>query len=135
MFVIGHYVGHSTIHGLGVFTKYPIISGSLVWKFEPTFDIEISTLMLQHLNEEDIMFVKTYSEYIPELDIFRLGNDGDIFMNHCECPTLTDCGETMTAARDLAAGAELTCDYGKINVLHFHCDKVLEDHKAKKCLV
>lgn len=68
---------------------------------------------------EDAETVRNHAEFIEHLGVFRLGNDGDIFMNHSDTPTLIDLGDTMLAARDLPAGTELTCDYSQVCVLGF----------------
>ena len=119
MLLVDHYVGQSAIHGLGVFTKKPISAGSKVWKFDPMFDVEIPASLVDRFPEEEKRTVFRHAEFIKHLNVFRLGNDGDIFMNHSAMPSLVDQGEEMVAARDLPAGAELTCDYSNVCVLDF----------------
>jgi hypothetical protein len=43
-------------------------------------------------------------------------------MNHSDNPNLVDGGEKMFAARDIAIGDELTCDYRIVKVATFHPD-------------
>lgn len=119
MLHVDHYVSHSTIHGLGLFTREPIKAGSLVWRFDPMFDVEIPASLVKQFPEEDAMIVFNHAEYLKHLGVFRLGNDGDIFMNHSECPSLLDLGDEMIAKHDLKAGTELTCDYTEVCVLGF----------------
>lgn len=119
MLLVNHYVTGSPIHGLGVFTCEPIRAGSLVWKYDPMFDVEIPASLVRRLTKEDALTVYNHAEFIEYLDVFRLGNDGDMFMNHSETPSLLDYGDEMKAARDLAAGSELTCDYFEVCVLGF----------------
>ena len=119
MFLVEHFVGKSRIHGLGVFISKPIKRRSLIWKFDPDFDIEISCHLVSSLSKHDMQFILNHAEYISETDSFRLGNDGDIFMNHSDTPSLSDYGDFMLAARDLRAGDELTCDYRTVRVLGF----------------
>ncbi|PTV94519.1 hypothetical protein C8J27_10750 [Rhodobacter aestuarii] len=119
MLLVNHYVSQSPIHGLGVFTREPIRAGNTVWRYDPMFDVDIPASALAHFPEEAVETVLHHAEFIPHLQVFRLGNDGDMFMNHSETPSLIDCGEEMIAARDLPAGTELTCNYAHVCVLGF----------------
>lgn len=119
MFLVEHYVSKSQIHGLGVFIAQPVKKNSFIWTFDPNFDIELPGNILAVLTEDDAEFVLNHAEYFSKMDVFRLGNDGDIFMNHSESPNLLDLGDVMLAARDLVAGDELTCDYRIVRVLGF----------------
>ncbi|WP_223639731.1 SET domain-containing protein-lysine N-methyltransferase [Rhodobacter sp. TJ_12] len=122
---MNHYVSQSPIHGLGVFTKEPIRKGDTVWRYDPMFDVDIPASALALFPEEAVETVLHHAEYIPHLQLFRLGNDGDMFMNHADRPSLIDCGEEMIAAADLEAGAELTCDYAHVCVLGYHNQRVM----------
>ncbi|TKD21956.1 SET domain-containing protein [Rhodobacter capsulatus] len=119
MLLVSHYVTRSKIHGLGVFTRVPIRAGATVWRHDPMFDVDIPAATLAQFPEDLAQTVLHHAEYLPHLGIFRLGNDGDMFMNHSDDPSLIDRGEEMVAARDLAAGTELTCDYAQVCVLGF----------------
>lgn len=123
MLLVDHYVDRSKIHGLGVFACKPIEAGSLVWRFDPMFDVEIPVSLLDRLPTEDVKIILSHAEYFENLGVFRLGNDGDMFMNHSKVPSLLDFGDEMRAARDLDAGAELTCDYSDVCVLAFLEDR------------
>lgn len=130
MLLVNHYVSQSSIHGLGVFTHDPIKAGAVVWKFDPFFDVEIPTSLLNDLAEEDVQTILHHAEYIEHLDLFRLGNDGDMFMNHSGTPSLIDCGDEMRAAHYLHAGSELTCNYSNVCVLGFLQDQLGLDHRT-----
>jgi hypothetical protein len=117
--LVNHYVNRSKIHGLGVFTHEPITAGSLVWRFDPMFDVEIPVSFIGGFSEEIVQMIWHHAEYLEHLGVFRLGCDGDMFMNHSASPTLIDCGDEMRAAHDLHAGTELTCDYSHVCVLGF----------------
>ncbi|OCX60984.1 hypothetical protein BFP70_16085 [Thioclava sp. SK-1] len=119
MLLVKHFVTQSPIHDLGLFLGEPVTAGTLIWRFEPTFDVEIPEAMLENLDPEDVETIWHNAEYIEERGVFRLGNDADIFMNHSDEPTLIDLGDEMVAARDLLPGDELTCDYRAVRVLGF----------------
>lgn len=119
MFTVSHRVARSEIHGLGVFTCEAIAAGALVWRYDPMFDVEIPLGLLDCFPLDVVETLHTHAEYIPHLGVFRLGNDGDIFMNHSDTPTLLDHGDVMRAARDIPAGSELTCNYADVQVLAY----------------
>ncbi|TDX20861.1 SET domain-containing protein-lysine N-methyltransferase [Rhodovulum visakhapatnamense] len=119
MILVRHYVAPSPIHGLGVFTREQAKKGDVIWRFEPTFDVEIPERLLEFLLDPYAETVRTNAEYFGSRRVFRLGNDGDIFMNHSDNPSLIDLGDEMVAAWDLKVGDELTCDYRNVVVLDF----------------
>ena len=43
-------------------------------------------------------------------------------MNHADEPNIADAGDTMYAARDIAPGEELLCDYRAVRVVAFDPD-------------
>lgn len=116
LLLVKHFVSASPIHNLGLFAVGPIKKGQEVWRFEPDYDVEIPAAMLADLDEDDREVVRNCAEYIPDRNVYRLGNDGDIFMNHSDQPSLLDLGDQMIAAWDIAAGEELTCDYRTVHV-------------------
>ena len=119
MIIVDHYVGKSSIHGLGIFLKNPVAAGSVIWKFDPMFDIELTQEFIAMLAPEDAEIIYHHAEYIAGRNIFRLGNDADIFMNHSDTPTLIDKGDIMVARHNLKAGEELTCSYSEVRVIGF----------------
>lgn len=119
MLTVSHKVQPSAIHGLGVFVMEPIPAGTVVWRFDPMYDVEFSEEFVAGLSPEDMETVLHHAEYLPEKRIFRLGNDADIFMNHSDLPSLADRGSEMVATRDLDVGDELTCDYSEVRVVGY----------------
>lgn len=119
MLLVEHKVKPSPIHGLGIFLLQPVACGDIVWRYDSSFDTELSASFVASLSPEDADTVYTHAEYFPEREVFRLGNDADIFMNHSSEPTLLDLGDEMIATRDLFVGDELTCDYQEVRVMGF----------------
>jgi hypothetical protein len=99
-----------------LFAGEPIRRGRKVWRFEPEYDVEIPAEMLAELDAPLREVVIDCAEYFADRGIYRLGNDGDIFMNHSDRPSLLDLGDVMIAGRDIATGEELTCDYRAVHV-------------------
>ncbi len=116
MLVVKHFVARSEIHNLGLFLGEPVSMGKVVWRYEPDFDVELGRAMVDSLPLQYRHIVLDCAEYFADRDVYRLGNDADIFMNHCDRPTLLDLGDVMIAARDISRGEELTCDYRIVQV-------------------
>lgn len=116
MLVVEHFVARSDIHNLGVFIAEPIAQGEVVWRYEPDFDVELSKEMVEALPKRYKVLVEDCAEFFADRGVYRLGNDADIFMNHCDQPNLLDLGDVMIAARAVSAGEELTCDYRVVRV-------------------
>lgn len=119
MLLVNHCAKRSQIHGLGAFLLEPVAAGTVVWRYDPMFDTEMSAPFVASLPPELAEVVYHHAEYLPEREVFRLGNDADIFMNHSRGPSLLDRGDEMIAVRDLQVGDELTCDYGEVHVVGF----------------
>jgi SET domain-containing protein len=123
MLLTDHYIAKSKIHGMGVFSAEAIKAGSIVWEYNSVLDIKIPEDALVGLPQHVVDRIKTHSEYFPAERHFILGTDGDYYMNHCGNPNLVDGGDRMFAARDIAMGEELTCDYRVVKVATFDPDE------------
>jgi uncharacterized protein len=106
----------SNIHGIGVFADHFIPKGTIVWKFDPDFDIVISEESLKILTEPALEQIMNFS-YIDKNTYERiLCADNIRFCNHFASPNLihdyskSKYGETF-ASKDINDGEELTLDY------------------------
>ncbi len=122
MLTVNHVIRPSPIHGLGVFTCENVRKGQLLWRFDWRIDRELTLADLHGLPAHTVDRVLQHAEFIEARQVFVLASDGDYYMNHADEPSLIDDGTLMFAARDLSAGAELTCDYRIVRVLGFHPD-------------
>jgi len=105
-------VAPSSIHGLGLFAADRVPAGATVWRFHPmidrTFDYRRA---LRELPTAAVAFLERYGHVDHERGPVLCTDDAR-FMNHEDKPSLVEgpAGVDL-AARDLAAGDELTCDY------------------------
>jgi len=113
--LVSTYIAASKIEGVGVFAARPIKSGALIWRLDPDFDrlIPVDRYMSSppHLKE----LLDRYAYPSPDRPGFLVYEvDNGRFMNHAERPN-TDFSihGGGTASRDIAAGEEITCDYGE----------------------
>lgn len=114
MMMVRCYLGPSSIEGLGVFVTDQIRQGALVWLYDTRFDISYDKDDLARVPTHFREFLERYTYDHPS-DPSRIVLDCDEgrFMNHSPVPNvdLTDPNRGV-AARAIAAGEELTCDYG-----------------------
>jgi SET domain-containing protein len=117
MLLVPVRLGPSPIHGLGVFAVEPIPAGTVVWRFTPGFDLDLDPAILDAQPPHFRAVMLHYGYLDPRLSRFVLCSDDARFINHSDTPNLrTDLSAEPhgvdVAARDIAAGEELTIDYG-----------------------
>jgi len=115
MLLIRTYVAQSAIEGVGVFAAEPVRKGASIWRLDLDFDrlipMEKYEAAPPHLRE----LLDRYAYPSPDKPGFMVYEvDNGRFMNHSERPN-TDFSQYggATATRDIAAGEEITCDYGE----------------------
>ncbi|WP_442581527.1 SET domain-containing protein [Mesorhizobium sp. ASY16-5R] len=114
MMQVHTYVAASGIEGVGVFTAEPIRKGAVVWAFDELFDRLIPIDEYEQARPLIKDFLDKYSYPSPDHPGFLVyETDNGRFMNHTDTPNLdfSDFGGAR-ALRDIAAGEELTCNYG-----------------------
>jgi uncharacterized protein len=111
----------SAIHGLGVFLVAPAPRGTLIWRFDSRIDRVYTLSEVDSLPAHVQTYLRTYCTWHEASQLFVLCGDNGRYFNHSTTPTTASnaisFGEDH-AARDLAAGEELTSDYTTI------CDDV-----------
>ncbi|MCX7646336.1 MAG: SET domain-containing protein [Rhodobacteraceae bacterium] len=119
MLLVRTTVRQSEIHGLGLFAEEDIPRGTAIWAFDPVLDRIIPEADLARYPAHVADYLETYCEYFPETGVLVLSGDNDRFTNHSDRPNtavvLPNGPEArVIAARDIAAGEEITCDYAVI---------------------
>lgn len=122
MLLIPTRLAPSNIHGLGVFATEPVAKGTPVWRFVKGFDMEYEPKILDTLPEHVRTFFSHYGYVDRHLNRIIMCIDDGRFVNHSSTPNLdTDYSQDPhgldVALRDIAAGEELTMDYGKFEDL------------------
>ena len=110
MFLIPTYLAPSPVHGMGVFTPFPIPAGASLWRFDPGVDWRLTPEELERFPEPYRSRLHAYS-YMDEEGRYVLCGDNARYMNHADEPNCDDNGVQTMARRDIAAHEELTCDY------------------------
>jgi len=116
MLLVPTRLAQSAIHGFGVFAAEPIAKGTTVWRFEKGIDLELSTEDVDRLPGHVREFFAHFAYLDRNVKRIILCFDNARFMNHSTTHNLVnDYGADPygidSAARDIAAGEELTVDY------------------------
>ncbi|MBM3764097.1 MAG: SET domain-containing protein [Acidobacteria bacterium] len=106
----------SPLHGLGCFSARAIARGEVVWRFDEGLDVVVEASALDSLPHTTREFLKVYG-YALDGAIVLCG-DHARHMNHSADPNVIEIDDgSNVAARDIAAGEELTCNYFEFDAL------------------
>ena len=115
MLLVETYLAPSFIHGVGLFAARDIRKGEMVWVLDTRVDQLLTEAEIAVLDPIERAQVMRYAYFSNELQKYVLCADDGRFFNHSSTPNCIDkeipqCNFTA-AARDIAAGEEMTCDY------------------------
>ena len=114
MLLVRTTIGPSAVHGIGLFTAEPVAKGRLIWHFQPGFDHKFSLADLEKMSPAAQEQVLNYAYRSKESGLYILCGDDARFFNHSAAPNVIDDPLEegfVAAARDIAVGEELMCDY------------------------
>jgi SET domain-containing protein len=115
MLTVTTRIAASPIHGIGLFAAQDIPRGTVIWRLVPEFDLVFDKETFERLPEPARIQVNRYSYLASERGAYVLCGDDARFMNHSATPNTFEESEARTvAARDIAAGEEITCDYNRL---------------------
>jgi uncharacterized protein len=119
MLLVKTYLAESRIHGIGLFAAQRIPKGTVVWRLEPTLDLELTEAQIEALAPPAREQIRKYTYLDLVRGTYILCGDDARFFNHDEAPNCHDFpdadGGTTVAARDIAEGEELTSDYSRFD--------------------
>jgi SET domain-containing protein len=122
MLLVKTYLAESRIHGIGLFAAQRIPKGTVVWRLEPTLDLELTEAQLEALAPPARDQIEKYTYLDLVRGTYVLCGDDARFFNHSDAPNCHDFpdadGGTTVAARDIAEGEELTSDYSRFDAEH-----------------
>jgi SET domain-containing protein len=122
MLLVKTYLAESRIHGIGLFAAQRIQKGTVVWRLEPTLDLELTEPQIEALAPPAREQIRKYTYLDLVRGTYVLCGDDARFFNHSDAPNCHDFpdadGGTTVAARDIGEGEELTSDYSRFDAQH-----------------
>lgn len=123
MTLIKTEVRPSPIDGLGCFAKNRIASGTLIWRFDASFDVSFSKESFNSLPIATIENIKRYCYISKITGDYILCVDDAKFMNHSSSPNIrcampeSGSGNDLECVtiREINGGEEITCDYAEFD--------------------
>jgi SET domain-containing protein len=108
-------LGQSEIEGVGLFAAEPIPKGTVVWRYDPRFDLSLD---MRDIPADDTIareWLMRYGYQQTEDPVYIVCGDNARFMNHSDEPNCDDVNDETVALRDIAEGEEITCDYARFD--------------------
>ncbi len=122
MLLVKTYLAESGIHGIGLFAAQRIRKGTVVWRLDPTLDLELTEAQIEALAPHARDQIRKYTYLDLVRGSYVLCGDDARFFNHSDEPNCHDFpaadGGTTVAARDIDEGEELTSDYSSFDAEH-----------------
>lgn len=115
--------GSSAIHRLGLVAQEFIPAGTVIWRFEPGFDLEIPNDKFQSLSPTAQEQVLYYAYFDEQTRTFVLSSDDDRLTNHSDDPNTRSSKDFTYAVRDIQTGEEITCNYEEIVMVNFRRER------------
>jgi SET domain-containing protein len=117
MMLVPVRIDRSLIHGLGVFAVEFIPKDTPVWRFMAGFDLDLDPSQVEAQAPHIRRMLMHYGYIDSRLKRYILCCDDARFMNHSDNPNTSsdysiDPYGVDIAVRDIAAGEEITTDYG-----------------------
>ena len=112
MLLIKTMLGLSSKQGIGLFAAEFIPKGTVTWKYEPIFDTAFTEEQINIMCNSAREKFFEYAYFDTELDKYVLCFDDLRFINHdAKNPNICSTTKQDVAARDIAIGEELFCNY------------------------
>lgn len=118
MLTVPTFIQQSSIEGIGLFAAQAIPKGTVVWKFDPRFDLAFDPVDVAQMTETQRNLIEKYAylsstsgKYIFSIDDSRFTNHSSLH-NNIEMVRVDDEPETRAvASRDIAMGEEILENY------------------------
>lgn len=114
MLLVKTKIKESPIAGIGLFADQLIPKGTLVWKFQKGFDIELSKTQFDELSKPAQEQVLNYCYFNSATEMYVICADDARFFNHSDDPNVSsgpNDDHLDLALKDIEIGEELTQNY------------------------
>ena len=120
MLLIKTKIAVSSIHGIGLFADEFVPKGTVTWQFNPIIDVGFTDEEIAALPEVARKTFLHYTYFDKDLQRHILCADDQRFINHSTSGwNIESTPHKDIAARDIAVGEELLCDYYKFDDTYF----------------
>ena len=90
MLLVKTKIAPSPINGIGLFADQFIQKGTIIWKFQPGFDLKINTAELNVLSEPAKQQFLKYAYLNKHTSKYVLCFDDERFINHSDQPNILE---------------------------------------------
>ena len=118
MLTVKASVKPSSIQGIGLFADEDILKGTVIWKFDPRFDLYFDPKEVEQMPSEQRELLLRYAylsttsgKYVYSIDDSRFTNNSSKHHNVDEVALPADLETSSIANRDIRAGEELLDNY------------------------
>jgi uncharacterized protein len=109
----------SPINGLGLFAGEDIPKGTVVWRFSPALDRELTPEEFDVLAQREREYIRFYGFLSKKSGKYHLSFDNVKFTNHSATPNIAsdlsaheEIEYPLVAIRDIRSGEEILQNYG-----------------------
>lgn len=131
MLLVKASVKPSKIHGLGLFADEKIPAGTVVWEFDPKFDLVFSEEEVKKMSEIQQNLIYHFAYFSKRFKKYVYCADNTRFTNHSNTANTDSVGfpnkqeNCDVANKDIEAGEEITVNYRDIDA---YDEKSKEDY-------
>ena len=123
MLMVKTKIKSSEINGIGLFADQFIPKGSVVWRFNPRFDIYFDSIDVEKMNKLQKDLIIYYAYFSKKSGKYVYCIDNNRFTNHSSNPNTAEDPEKFendkeictVAIREIQMGEEITIDYRAID--------------------
>jgi SET domain-containing protein len=134
MLVVKASVRPSALEGLGLFADQKIPKGTVIWKFNPLFDIMFDPAEVEKMPEDQQELIHRYAylskntgKYVYSIDNSRFINHSATRANKIEILHPGEIENRSIAIRDIEVGEEILVDYRTIDAADAESSEVYLD--------
>jgi len=117
-------IKESSVHGIGLFAAEPIAKGTVTWEFDPEFDTAFTEEQIARMPEPARLIFMKYAYWDKVISKYVLCSDDQRYINHATADfNIQSTPNQDSAAKDIAIGEELLCNYNDYDDTYFERSK------------
>ncbi|MGD9740130.1 MAG: SET domain-containing protein [Bauldia sp.] len=113
-------IAQSPVHGMGLYADEFIPKGTLIWNYDPYFDVAFTDYHMKDLSEHAVRLLQRYAYPDEAIGTYILCADDARFINHSIDPNTDEVlGVGTVARRDIQPGEEILSNYVELGIKDF----------------